>query len=190
MRPIFAENAAGNAEMPRATPAELAAAIAETVDAGARVINLSAALLQPSGKGERELEHALDYAAQRGVLVVAAAGNQSRVGSSVITRHPWVIPVVACDLQGRPTAESNLGGSIGRWGLAASGENIVSLGSAGKPQTYAGTSAAAPFVTGNDCVAAVEVSLRKRSRGEARAAANDGAQEHGRAAGTGCGGGI
>ena len=148
VRPIFAESAAGNGDMPRATPAELAAAIAETVDAGARVINLSAALLQPSGNGERELEQALDYAARRGVLVVAAAGNQGSVGSSAITRHPWVIPVVACDLRGRPTAESNLGGSIGRWGLAASGEHLVSLGSEGKPQTYAGTSAAAPFVTG------------------------------------------
>ena len=28
----------------------------------------------------------------RGVIVVADAGNQGVVGSSVITRHPWVIP--------------------------------------------------------------------------------------------------
>ena len=60
--------------------------------------------------------------------MVAAAGNQGTVGSSVITRHPWVIPVIACDLQGRPTTESNLGSSIGRRGLAAPGENIASLG--------------------------------------------------------------
>jgi len=59
-----------------------------------------------------------------------------------------VIAVIGCDLEGRPTTESNLGSSIGRWGLAAPGENITSLGTDGKPQTSGGTSAAAPFVTG------------------------------------------
>jgi subtilisin family serine protease len=148
VRPIFTETPTADAQMPSATPEELATAITDVIGAGANVINLSAALAQPSSRGERQLEQALDYAAQRGVLVVAAAGNQGTVGSSAITRHPWVIPVVACDLQGRPTAESNLGSSIGRWGLAAPGQGIVSLGAGGKPQTSSGTSAAAPFVTG------------------------------------------
>jgi subtilisin family serine protease len=148
VRPIFPEAGAVNGDMPSATPAELAAAIVETVEAGARVINLSAALLQPSQQGEHKLGQALDFAAARGVITVAAAGNQGTVGSSAITRHPWVIPVTGCDLQGRPTAESNLGSSIGRWGLAAPGQNITSLGTNGKPQTFGGTSAAAPFVTG------------------------------------------
>jgi subtilisin family serine protease len=148
VRPIFAENAGGNGDMPRATPAELAAAIVETADAGARVINLSAALLQPSGNGERELEQALDYAAQRGVLVVAAAGNQSSVGSSAITRHPWVIPVAGCDGSGQPMGESNFGSSIGRRGLSAPAQDISSLGTNGEPRSFHGTSAAAPFVTG------------------------------------------
>src|SRR5271165_353616 len=148
LRPIFTENKNGNSTMPSATPEELATAIADAIGAGAKVINLSAALTNPSSRGERQLEQALDYAAQRGVLVVAAAGNQGTVGSSAITRHPWVIPVTGCDSQGRPTSESNLGSSIGRRGLAAPGENIVSLGTDGKPQTSGGTSAAAPFVTG------------------------------------------
>ena len=148
LRPIFAENGNGNGQMPSATPEELANAIADAIGAGASVINLSAALVQPSLRGERQLQQALDHAAQRGVLVVAAAGNQGTVGSSILTRHPWVIPVAACDLQGRPTAESNLGSSIGRWGLAAPGQNITSLGTNGKPQAFGGTSAAAPFVTG------------------------------------------
>ena len=149
LRPIFPESN-GDGQMPSATPEELVAAITDVIGAGAKVVNLSAALTKPSSRGERQLEQALDYAAQRGVLVVAAAGNQGTVGSSAITRHPWVIPVVACDLQVRPTAESNLGSSIGRWGLAAPGENIVSLGTDGKPQTSSGNphSAAATFVTG------------------------------------------
>jgi subtilisin family serine protease len=148
VRPIFAETPSPNGHMPSATGEELAIAMTDAIDAGANVINLSAALAQPSSRGEHLLEQALDHAASRGVLVVAAAGNQGTVGSSAITRHPWVIAVVSCDLEGRPTAESNLGSSIGRWGLAAPGQDITSLGTSDKPQTSGGTSAAAPFVTG------------------------------------------
>jgi len=149
VRPIFAEHgSADNGPMPSATPEALAEAVVEVVDAGARVMNLSAALSRQSPKGEQELEEALDYAAKRGVISVAAAGNQGSVGSSAITRHPGVIPVAACDLQGRPLSETNLGGSIGRRGLRAPGEGVTSLGSHGQSQTLSGTSAAAPFVTG------------------------------------------
>jgi subtilisin family serine protease len=88
--------------MPSATPQEQASAIVDTIDAGAGVLNLSSALIEPSAKGEGELKSALDYAPWRSVIVVAAAGNQGAVGSSVITRHPWVIPVARCGPQGRP----------------------------------------------------------------------------------------
>ena len=148
LRPIFPENIKNNQTMPSASPEELATAITETVGAGANVVNLSAALVNASSRGGRQLQQALDYAAQRNVLVVAAAGNQGTVGSSVITRHPWVIPVTACDSQGRPAAGSNLGSSIGRQGLSAPGENITSLSTDSQPRTFGGTSAAAPFVTG------------------------------------------
>ncbi|MBI4529017.1 MAG: S8 family serine peptidase [Deltaproteobacteria bacterium] len=148
VRPIFAETAATNGEMPSATPAELAQAILDCIGAGARVLNVSAALAQPSLKSERALEDALDQAVKRGVIVIAAAGNQATLGSTTITRHPWVIPVVAYDLEGKPMGDSNLGNSIGRRGLGAPGDRITSLGAEGKPLTLAGTSAAAPFVTG------------------------------------------
>jgi subtilisin family serine protease len=148
VRPIFAETASAQGDMPSAKPEELAQAIAETVNAGGGVINLSAAVAQPSANGERVLEEALNYAARRNVIVVAAAGNQGTVGSSVITRHSWTIPVAACDLQGRMMAASNLGSSIGRHGLTAPGNEITSLAAGGKPQTFGGTSAAVPFVVG------------------------------------------
>jgi len=148
VRPIFAEAVNGNRNMPSATPEELAEAIVDSIEAGANVINLSAALDQPSLKGQSRLEQALDYAAQSGAITVAAAGNQGMVGSSAITRHPWVISVAACNLQGRPISESNLSRSIGRQGLIAPGEGVTSLGQDGKPRTFGGTSAAAPFVTG------------------------------------------
>jgi subtilisin family serine protease len=134
--------------MPSAKPEELASAIVDAVNAGARLINLSAAVAQPSANGERELDEALNYAARRNVIVVVAAGNQGTVGSSVITRHSWTIPVAACDLQGRMMAASNLGSSIGRHGLTAPGNEITSLAADGKPQTFGGTSAAVPFVVG------------------------------------------
>jgi subtilisin family serine protease len=134
--------------MPSATPQELAAAIIECITAGARAINLSLALSQPSTKGEQALEEAFNQAIRRGVIVVAAAGNQGTLGSSAITRHPWVIPVVACDLRGRPLNESNLGSSIGRRGLSAPGDSITSLGTDGQSLTLGGTSVAVPFVTG------------------------------------------
>ena len=148
VRPIFAETTSANGQMPSATPEELAAAIIDCIDAGAHVINLSAALANPSAKGERRLEEALSYCARRAVVIVAAAGNQAAVGSSAITQHPWVIPVIASDLRGRPISYSNLGSSIGRQGLSAPGERITSLTINGQSPAFGGTSAAAPFVTG------------------------------------------
>ena len=148
VRPIFAEAAGANGAMPSATPAELAQAILDCISAGARVLNVSAALVQPSLKSERQLQDALDQSAKRGVIVIVAAGNQGTLGSTTITRHPWVIPVVAFNLQGKPMDLSNLGNSISRHGLGAPGDEITSLGADGKTLTLAGTSAAAPFVTG------------------------------------------
>jgi subtilisin family serine protease len=143
--PIFTEATRG--QVPSASPTELAEAISECIESGARLINLSVALTQLS-KGQHELEEALDYAANQGVIAVAAAGNQGTVGSSVITHHPWVIPVAACDLQGRPIDQSNLGNSIGRKGLRAPGDEVTSLSAEGTPIKMGGTSVAAPFVTG------------------------------------------
>jgi subtilisin family serine protease len=148
VRPIFAEAEAANGEMPSAMPEELAQAILDCMDAGARVLNVSAALAEPSIKNERALNEALDQAARRGVIVIVAAGNQGILGSTAITCHPWVIPVVGYDLQGRPMNHSNFGSSIGRRGLGAPGDRITSIGAHGKPLTLGGTSAAAPFVTG------------------------------------------
>src|SRR5919106_3667604 len=127
LRPIFPETASPtNGQLPSSTPEELAGAVVECIEAGAHVVNLSAALAQPSSNGHRQLADALDYAARRGVIVVAAAGSQGTLGSSAITRHPWVISVVACDLQGRPMSQSNMGSSIGRRGLRAPCDKINS----------------------------------------------------------------
>ena len=59
-----------------------------------------------------------------------------------------MLPVVAFDLAGRPLALSDLGWSAGRGGLGAPGEGVTSLSSEGESPPVAGTSIAAPFVTG------------------------------------------
>lgn len=169
VRPIFSETPAANELIPSATPEELAAAIIDCIDAGAHLVNLSAALAQvPSAKGERALGQALDHAANRGVIVVAASGNQGTVGSTAITRHPWVIAVVGCDRSGRPLNESNLGSSIGRRGLSAPGEGITSIGTDSKAVPSGGTSVAAPFVTG--AIALVWSQFHDASAGQVRVA--------------------
>ncbi len=145
--PIFVD-APDEKETPSAKAEDLAAAILACIRAGAKILNLSLALTRPFAKGERALREALDQAANTGVIVVAAAGNQGSVGGTSITRHPWVVPVGACDAQGKPTRESNLGHSMGLRGLRAPGEAIESLGVDGKPLKLGGTSVATPFVTG------------------------------------------
>jgi subtilisin family serine protease len=148
VRPIFAESMAADEQMPSATAEELVAAIFDCVEAGVQVINLSVALVQAGATGQRRLNDVLDYAIRRGVIVVAAAGNQGQVGSTIITRHPWIIPIVACDRRGLPLSYSNLGNAIGRRGLCAPGDRITSISVSGQPMEFSGTSVATPFVTG------------------------------------------
>ena len=148
VRPIFSESTSGGDRMPVATLDQLADAIVESVNAGARLVNVSAALAEPSCRTERRILETLEHAASRGTIVVVAAGNQATLGSSAITRHPWVVPVVACDTVGRPIADTNLSHSIARYGVSAPGQNIQSLDAAGRLRDFSGTSAAAPIVTG------------------------------------------
>lgn len=134
--------------MPRAAPARLARAIEAVVDAGARVINMSVALLPGTTQDLGMLVEALNGAWRRGVVVVAAAGNQARIGHSPMASHPAVVPVTASDARGQPTSETNLGRTIGQRGVSAPGEHIVGLRPDGTRAVFGGTSAAAPFVTG------------------------------------------
>jgi subtilisin family serine protease len=143
VRPIFTE---AGAEL---TPADvLAEAIVDCINAGARLINISAAFTGVIPVRQDGLGQALAHAARRGVIVVAAAGNESRVGGSPLLSHPWVIPVTSTDLSGHPLANTNMGQSIGRHGLSAPGTGITSLSAGGGFCPFGGTSAAAPLVTG------------------------------------------
>jgi subtilisin family serine protease len=92
-----------NKERPSATPEDLVAAVLTCIEAGARILNLSLALMQSFAKGRRALGEAFGYARKRRVIVVAAAGNQGSVGGAIITRHPGSFRVAVCDAQGDRT---------------------------------------------------------------------------------------
>lgn len=110
-RQIFQSSDQGD-ETPSAEPEELAAAIADCVAAGASVLNLSLSLGSSSTLGEKALKEPLDHVTRKRVLVFAAAGNAGTVYSSLITHHPWVIPVAACDLSWQMLGSSNLSPSL------------------------------------------------------------------------------
>ena len=145
LRPIF--GASRTRGVPSATPPELAAAIRECIESGARIVNVSAALTSTRGDEQGVLAQALDLAVRRGALVVVAAGNQATLASSILTRHPWALPVVACAVSGRPVASATLSRSTGTHGLCAPGD-VISLAPGGGRRRLVGSSAAAPFVTG------------------------------------------
>lgn len=134
--------------LPGATPMELANAIRESIEAGARIVNVSGAIASSAIISHQELNDALDEALRRGVLVIAAAGNESSIGRTTITGHPWVLTVVPYQRAGRPLARCSLGRSIGRYGVGAPGEGVSSLDPAGGSVTLTGSSFAAPFVSG------------------------------------------
>jgi subtilisin family serine protease len=156
LRPIFTNEAKINSPkkhndvglLPTSSPEELSDAIIEIVDAGARIINLSLGLSSSSLTRYTRLEEAYDYARQHGAIIVAAVGNQGNIGSTSLIQNQWVIPVAACDENGRLDVISNFGSSIGCRGLMAPGINITSTASSGGYIQMSGTSFAAPFVTG------------------------------------------
>jgi subtilisin family serine protease len=168
VHPVLAVNAVEGATATHVGPGKLGEAIAECVDGGARILNLSLGLDRPFGPGVPILVDALSYAAQRGAVVVAAAGNESTVYTSPITRHPAVVPVVAFGLDGRPLSMSTLGHAIAQRGIGAPGVGIDSLRADGSTGSFTGTSIATPFVTG--CIALLWSVFTNASATEIRSA--------------------
>jgi len=148
LRPIFKEFNQGSFAMPASTPEELAQAILDCINAGAKIINLSVGLEKSRLSKYYELEEVYNYAMKHGVIIVAAAGNQGQIGYFPIIDNDWIIPVVASNSQGNPHPTSNFGPSIARRGLMAPGSDISSTAPGGGYMRLSGTSFAAPFVTG------------------------------------------
>jgi len=90
------------------TVADIAEAIRFAADNNADVINLSL-----GGGGESQvLKEAVDYAYSKGVVVVAAAGNENRNSASYPARFPHVISVAATGPSGEKAPYSNFGAGV------------------------------------------------------------------------------
>jgi serine protease len=137
------------------TVADIAEAIRFAADNGADVINMSL-----GGGGESAvMKEAIDYAHGKGVVIIAAAGNENRNSVSYPARYPHVFGVAATDSAGARAPYSNFGAGID---IAAPGGSTAGENSAGgilqetvNPRTgdtifaaFQGTSMASPHVAG------------------------------------------
>jgi thermitase len=115
--------------------------ILRAVRDGARVINISMGGDRPSPM----LQQAVQYARQRGVIVVAAAGNEGQIGLSYPAAYPGVISVAAVDAQGRQAYFSNSGKGIV---IAAPGVGVVQARKGNTLTLGSGTSQATAITSG------------------------------------------
>lgn len=123
------------------TTADAIEAIHYAVENGARVINASWGVEQQS----RALEEAVRYAAEKGVLVIAAAGNDRSDNPNFPAGYEEVISVAATDERDGRAGFSNYGPDVD---LAAPGVNILSTLPEHRYGLLSGTSMSAPLVSG------------------------------------------
>jgi len=127
------------------------------VDNGAHVINMSLGV-QHTGGGLPHQE-VVEYAALKGVTIVAASGNDGQEGVYYPGGFPSVITVGAEDFDGKVAAFSTYGTQVS---LVAPGTDIYSSYLNSDYAFSSGTSHATPFVTGG--VALMKSFARSRHR--------------------------
>lgn len=132
------------------TIADIAESIKFAADNGADVINMSLG----GGGASSMMEEAIKYAHNKGVVIIAAAGNENRNSSSYPARYPDVISVSAIDSAGEKAPYSNFGAGVD---ISAPGgsETGKIIQNTVNPRTgesvfagFQGTSMAAPHVAG------------------------------------------
>jgi subtilisin family serine protease len=89
---------------------DLARALGQAVQHGARVINVSGGQFSPSGTAHPILADAVCDCARRGVLIVAATGNEGCACLHVPAALDSVLAVGAMTAEGEPLEFSNWGG--------------------------------------------------------------------------------
>ncbi|PSL40687.1 FlgD-like protein [Planomicrobium soli] len=120
---------------------DIAKAIVYAADKGANVINMS---LGSYGYSALQ-DDAVKYARGKGVVIIAAAGNNSTNARMYPAALPSVIAVAATDNKDKSAWFSNWGNHID---ISAPGENIYSTLPASSYDYMSGTSMAAPVVSG------------------------------------------
>ncbi len=123
------------------TYADVAAGIVWASYQGVQVINLSLGGSSPSFT----LEEAVNLAASRGILLVAASGNNGSEGVLYPARYPQVIAVAATDSNNEWATFSTYGPDVD---VAAPGASVHSTALGGGYAPRSGTSLAAPHVSG------------------------------------------
>lgn len=142
--PVFRETPEGLA----CSQLDLARALLVAVEQGAHIVNISGGQLSASGQPEPLLARAIETCARRGVLVVAAAGNDGCDCLHVPAAADGVLAVGACDADGRPVEASNWGARYRAAGLLAPGVGVAGALAGGGVVRRSGTSFATPFVAG------------------------------------------
>jgi thermitase len=122
------------------TASTVAQAVDYAVTKGVRVINLSVVFDQPTELLRQSIQSALD----RGIAVIAAAGNSAGPVSFPATM-PGVIGVAATDHTGGLYLTSNRGPEVA---IAAPGTDILTTALTGGYTIRSGTSFATPMVAG------------------------------------------
>lgn len=125
---------------------QIPAAVRKAVDGGADVINLSVGSSDTSWP--QSWDDAFEYAEEKGVVIVASAGNRgagiTQVGAPATM--PGVLTVGGVDRNRQDSLDSSTEGiSIA---VAAPSEDLVGAYPNNKYATWSGTSAAAPIVSG------------------------------------------
>lgn len=123
-------------------------AIRYAVDNGARVINMSLGGATTDQDGR--LREVLQYAADRGVIAVSAAGNSSSLSPGMPARFAdnWGIAVGAASTNGAITSYSNRAGSNANMAYVMAPESSVSTLPNNRYGFMRGTSMATPHVAG------------------------------------------
>ncbi len=144
--PIFFDE--GENGISRCSQLDLARAITQSVDAGANIINISGGQLTQTEDAEEYLEQAVSLCRDRGVLLVAAAGNDGCDCIHIPASMPSVLAVGALDKNGVPLPSSNWGAAYESQGILAPGEGIPGALPGGGTGNKTGTSFSTPIVTG------------------------------------------
>jgi len=145
--PIFdAEDGQGGGQV--CTQENLAGGIHAALDRGANIINISASQQGDLLSLSNELRTALEEAAKRDVLVVAAAGNQGCACDTIPASVTGVLAVGAHADDGTPLLSSNWGPNHRAQGLVAPGADIPGACVGGGLCRATGTSFATATVSG------------------------------------------
>jgi len=127
---------------------DLARAILVAAEHGARIINVSGGQYAPTGVAHPILADAVRRCAHRGILIVAAAGNDGCECLHIPAALPGVLAVGAMDARGEPLETSNWGQSYRTGGLLALGAALLGARAGGGTSVVSGTSFATAVVSG------------------------------------------